>query len=94
MDCRILNAEAGDMAGQIGDLRRAMLLIDCGAQMAEQSLKVLPAKAAPKDCIMALYNVSQDSAQKGWEAYRGICDMFIRSGSVDKILDWVRRCLG
>jgi len=86
-NCRIIAAEAGDLAGHIGDLRCAFLLIDCGTQ-------ALPAMAAPKDCILALYNVRKDSAHTRWAADRGICDVFLRSESVDRILDGVRRCLG
>lgn len=93
MDCRILAAEAGDMAGLIGDLRGSLLLVDCGAQAAEQSLQALPVMAAPKGYILALYNVKQDSAHARWAADRGICDVFLRSESVDRIMDGVRRCL-
>jgi len=94
MDCRILAAEAADIARHIGDLRGSLLLIDCGAQAVERSLQALPALAAPKDCILALYNVRQDSAHAQWAADRGICDVFLRSENVDRILDGVRRCLG
>jgi hypothetical protein len=94
MDCRILAADAGDTAGQFGDLRRALLLIDCATEAAEQSLQALPAMAAPKECILALFNVRKDSAHMRWAGDRGICDVFLRSESVDRILDGVRRCLG
>jgi hypothetical protein len=91
---KILAAEAADIAGHIGDLRGSLLLIDCGAQAVERSLQALPVMAAPKGCILALYNVRQDSAHAQWAADRGICDVFLRSESVDRILDGVSRCLG
>jgi hypothetical protein len=94
MDCRILAAEAADIAGHIGDLRGSLLLIDCGAQAVEQSLQALPATNAPKGCVLALYNVRKGSAPAQWAADRGICDVFPRSECVDRIMDGVRRCLG
>ena len=65
------------MTGHVGDLRCALLLIDCGTHAVEQSLQALPALAASKDCILALFNVRQDSAQTQWAAERGICDVFL-----------------
>lgn len=93
VDCRILATEAGALAGHIGGLRFALLLIDCGTQAVERCLQDLPAMVAPEGCILALYNVRQDSAHARWAADRGICDVFLRTESIDKIMDGVRRCL-
>jgi len=94
MDCRILAAKDEDMDVHIGDLRQALILIDCGTQAVEQSLQALSAKTVPQDCILALYNVRQGSANAHWAADRDQCDVFLRSESVDRILDGVGRCLG
>jgi hypothetical protein len=94
MGCRILAAEAADIAGHIGDLRGSLLLVDCGAQAVEQSLPALPATNVPKGCVLALYSVGKGTAPTEWAVGRGVCDVFLRTESVDRIMDRVRRCPG
>jgi hypothetical protein len=90
--CRVLAAEAADIAGHIGDLRGSLLLIDCGARAVERSLPTLPAINVPTGCILALCIVRQDSAH-AQRAPAGASARVSSKESVDRIMDGVRRCL-